>query len=488
MLAFAMLAVAAIHAAVTTRRPIAYAGAVASFGIVMLSSWPASVVMILAISCYVVALPPAKWRPVALRIAAAAVISYAAIAPWIPPSTLFSTFDRSGSMNGAYPPGQGLARTAAALGLLAVFALTRWAMGRAPFWFRFAAQFTLLTGGVALIYEYSKIVLVTQAIRFHLPMEIGISLTTAFAASLLLHRRKKAQYAMAVLVVALSVWLTILARRHARVETAAADGATMIEAETANWFARNLSGDRVWTTGSISFWLDALSDTPQLAGCCEQSNMNPTLDMARYELVIDGSSENRQLWVRALGVHAFSVGGRNSREPYKDVHHAEALIGSSDCPWQDGDDYICVVPGRAHSLAHVMMHADLASRAPSGGIDAEPLRSYVAALENPAYPVANLRWPNNHTAKVDLNLNPEQILSLQVTYYPGWRATANRRTVPVQRDNLGFMYVEPGCDGACSIELIYDGGLESRLLWWLRAVTLLGAAGWVIYAGLVDRR
>ena len=53
-----------------------------------------------------------------------------------------------------------------------------------------------------------------------------------------------------------------------------------------------------------------------------------------------------------------------------------------------GDDVIYRVPRRSAGLAHVMRQGDLAARQPVNGIDIEPVRPYVAALEDASRPLA----------------------------------------------------------------------------------------------------
>ncbi len=50
-----------------------------------------------------------------------------------------------------------------------------------------------------------------------------------------------------------------------------------------------------------------------------------------------------------------------------------------------------------------------------------------------------------------------------MTYDPGWRATVDGRAAQTRTDQLGFLVVEPGCSGACEIELKYEGSLERRI-------------------------
>jgi hypothetical protein len=65
-------------------------------------------------------------------------------------------------------------------------------------------------------------------------------------------------------------------------------------------------------------------------------------------------------------------------------------------------------------------------------------------------------------------------VATQVTYRPGWRATAGGVPQPVGQDGLGFLVVKPTCQGACEITLFFDGGPEWRITCALSlAVTLL---------------
>jgi hypothetical protein len=135
-----------------------------------------------------------------------------------------------------------------------------------------------------------------------------------------------------------------------------------------------------------------------------------------------------------------------------------------------------------------MRRADLPSRLPENGLDLAPVRQYVDALENPAYPLIEDRWPNHHTARIDAVLTPSQIVSFQMTWWPGWRATANGRPITVRKDRFGFLYLEPNCSGPCAIEMTWDGGMELLLLRWLQVVAVAGGLPWLALAHRRQRR
>jgi hypothetical protein len=67
---------------------------------------------------------------------------------------------------------------------------------------------------------------------------------------------------------------------------------------------------------------------------------------------------------------------------------------------------------------------------------------------------------------------PDQGLSIQVSYHPGWHATVSGRGVPIERDGLGLMWLRPACSGPCEVQLDYDGGWELRLCRWLSSLAI----------------
>jgi hypothetical protein len=121
-----------------------------------------------------------------------------------------------------------------------------------------------------------------------------------------------------------------------------------------------------------------------------------------------------------------------------------------------------------------MAPGDLVLHVPLHGLDTAEVQRYVAALDSPAYPEAPWRWTSQHSAIIRATLAPGQVVATQVTYRPGWRATAGGVPQPVGRDGLGFLVVKPTCQGACEIAVAFDGGPEWRITCALSlAVTLL---------------
>jgi hypothetical protein len=95
----------------------------------------------------------------------------------------------------------------------------------------------------------------------------------------------------------------------------------------------------------------------------------------------------------------------------------------------------------------------------------------VNAIEAPDAPRADFRWQRTRAARVTADVRPGQLVSVQVTYDPGWRVTVGGRVRPAFQDALGLMAIDPGCSGACTIDLEWDGGAERK---WASAAFVLG--------------
>ena len=72
----------------------------------------------------------------------------------------------------------------------------------------------------------------------------------------------------------------------------------------------------------------------------------------------------------------------------------------------------------------------------------------------------------------------KHLVSVQVTYHPGWHASVNGEARRISEDGIGFMIIEPECEGSCKIDLVYDGGIEMTLAKLASVSTLLGIFLW----------
>jgi hypothetical protein len=79
-----------------------------------------------------------------------------------------------------------------------------------------------------------------------------------------------------------------------------------------------------------------------------------------------------------------------------------------------------------------------------------------------------------------------QVLSIQISYHPGWTASVNGRSVPVRSDGIGLIVVDPGCEGECRVDLAFTGGVEAATVQIVSYGALVAGLAWI--AGSYRRR
>jgi hypothetical protein len=481
------LALLLLDLAVSRRRVWYVAFAALGLAAVALTNWLGAFALALTILSYLLArLGSGKWSWRDLAWTAAAVAAaYCLAMPWIPPSTILVTQFNARNVGGDYTQVyKHLPQWGA--GILLELAILKAAVRRLQVPLQFTIFFAFLFSLLTLVHSWWNISIVPQGNRYHLEMDMALSLLVALTAQAVLKRRPRwvAGVAAGLLVLAL-IQPARICRRYAHdtlIRTI--DIASTTEWKTAQWLNEHWSGERVMMPGSTSIWLAAFSDTPQLAGGFDQGVTDYTIRVAIYEIYSGAAAgahdgEFSLLWLKALGVQAVGAGGPRSGEYYKPFQNPKKFEGLLEPIWRDGDDTTYRV-GQPHAtLARVIPRASAVARAPVNGIDVDPLRPYVAALDDPEMPRADFHWTSGHSARIATTLRPDRLVSVQIAWHPGWRAVLNGRPVAVKRDLLGLMAIDPGVAGECIIDLIYDGGTEMRIARWLSALsalTLLGLA------------
>ena len=73
-----------------------------------------------------------------------------------------------------------------------------------------------------------------------------------------------------------------------------------------------------------------------------------------------------------------------------------------------------------------------------------------------------------------------QVVSVQVSYHPGWHAKVNGIPREIRRDALGLMWFRPECNGPCEAVLEYDGGWELGICRVISYATLFLVLGFLV--------
>ncbi len=457
----------ALDRALANERRIVLPLASVLLGAAVVTNWTGTVGLATAVAAYLLAnlrsLRPSQW----LTALGIAVLAYLLVCPWVPPSVIALMPGNAQNSVGVHFSTRHLGTLIALAGLLGIagYALER---ARAPRGFRFFAFFFLITAFIVLPSNWADVSVIPQPRRLHLEMEMAFAGMIAYPLARLWERsRGGVRIALATLVVLTAAGQFRVYRAYANGLTRAVNVRNTIEFREAEWFDRYLSGMRVFAPGSVAIWMNAFNDVPQMVGCCDQGVPSVEHRIAFYTVYVRDQAGDREaeysiLWLKAYGARAVGVSGPRSTEYFKPYSNPKKFEGVLPVLWRDGDDAIYQVSRGSYSLAHVIRPEQEVRRAPVHGLDVEPLRPFVAALEDPSVQPARFQWLNQHQAQIEAQMQPSDLLSVQVSYAPGWRADANGSAARVRRDALGLTIVEPHCNGACEVTLTYDGGVERR--------------------------
>ncbi len=487
-LLFLPLAIALLQVAVEKRCPHWYVLAALAMAATVLSNWIGAFALAMAVLAWLLSGIHKGGLATWMRTAAIGLGAYAIALPWVTPSTVATINANAPRLVGFAATGahRWLVLTAALVAVLIAWALRTW---NAPAAVRFGVLFLYGPAVIALSAFWFGFDFLPQSKRYHLEMDLAFWMAAAMAASCLPAMSLSGRRWVAVLLLAACVPIAIHQRRVARdMERPIAIESTA-EYRISRWLAEHLPGRRVFAPGTIAFWMDAFSDTPMLDGGFDNGIRNTLLWDVNYQIYAGDRLGAAVAWLKAFGCSAVVGGDRASTEVYHPYNHPEKFHSLPEI-WREGPEVIYAVPHRSDSLAHVVMPGDLVASVPVV-YDPVALTPYLAALDNPALPAADFRWRGGDmsagAATITGDLRPEQLLSVQIAWDKGWMAMVNGRRVPMWGDRLGQIAIQPRCDGQCTVDLIYDGGLEARLARWISLIALAAGALWILWDRLHAR-
>jgi hypothetical protein len=484
-LAFLPLALLFLHLALQHRKRRYCVLAGIFMACVVLSNAFGVVVLFLATICLLATVHREGFLKNALIAGAIAVAAYAVISPSLTPSLLRTIQVASRTVGGDYTF---TAQTAfgyliLAAGLAVLWALTgRWESQYLRFFLLFAFATTVIP---ALAYWF-RIFIFRQPERYHVEAEMGLCMFGALVAPVMLDRWPKAvRQALFACVIIVAMLQTRQYIRYARGLIQPVDIATTIPYKMAGFLKANFTSERVFVPGSSSFLLNYFTDLPQLHGGHDPSNPNPLHPVAVFVIYSGMNTGARDaeisiLWMKALGAHAVTVPGPTSVEfgpVFTNPHKFDGVLPEI---WNYEGTKVFAIPSRSPSLAHVVPADAIVKDPPVNGLDTNEVARYVSALEDSAFPIARMEWHNMHSFVVHASAQPGQAVSIQENYADGWHAVVGGAAKEVSKDGLGFMVVNPGCQGDCAIEMYYDGGLELKLARIASVTALLGVLVWCL--------
>jgi len=264
------------------------------------------------------------------------------------------------------------------------------------------------------------------------------------------------------------------------------DAVNRVEYRMQDWMKRNMPESRALTTGSVRFWYNVWNDLPQVGGGSEQGLINLNTMTATLEAAAGESFDLALAWLQAMAADVVIVHDKTSLEAYHDYPNPRKFdpLGPAMLD-DDGGNYIYRVPRRFPARARIVEEKAIrAITEPIAATDFAKVRAYADTLEKGPDTEVKLfrRHPDSMT--LEAKAGPGQILAVQETFDPSWRASANGEELKIEPDVMGFMLIRAP-QGRHTIELRFKTPLENqvgRLLFFLS----IAAAGW-LWTGIKER-
>lgn len=359
-------------------------------------------------------------------------------------------------------------------------AAVRLGLARAGFGIRFGVLMAWMFTSIYIIYFKLHIPVLPVTERYDLEVDLGLSIAAAIGIWQL-PLRVRGVLVAAALIAAVPQAVTV--RDAARAQLKGVDVHQTVEYRASRWIAQNLPGVRVMMGGDATYWFDYWTDNPQLSGGHDGMAPNYIQRIAVYTIYTGANAGDRDalysiFWMKAYGVGAIYVAGARSTEKTHPFAHPDKFAGVLSILWQENDTTIYALANRLRGLAHVIPASAVVARRPTHGLDIAPAEPYIQALDDASLPDATLRWESTDRARIDAVTAPGQVVSVQITYDPGWVAWSGGRRLNVRQDGLGMMVIDPVGVGPCRIALEFTGGLQRMVLQVISLIMIAGLCLW----------
>jgi hypothetical protein len=471
----------------TTARRVGLA--VLALVVVPLTNWPGTVVLAAAMLVYVAAyLDSDRFRSRTRYFALFGMVcfAYLVVVRWLPPSTVSLTLRNTQALAPDYRFQSHHLYMWGTIALIEGFTALALSRCGAPRLLRLGILFFIPFSSIVLGNYWTGVTLIAQPQRFHLAMEMAIVMMLVALGEIVYRARRGFRIAFVAVILPVFAVQGFVAFRYTRKTTKPIDITRTSEYKIADWMQDHSTG-RVMVPGSVTFWLNAFTDTPQLAGCCDQSYIDIFTRYAQYAFQSDENAGDRAgevsiAWLQAFGVQEVAVCGPGSTEAYHAMRHPGKFVGLLEERWRDDtDDFIYEIPQRTKSLAHAVYRSELVARAPVHGLDIAPLAPYIKAIEDPGRSDVLIRWTEQSRIRLEGSTSGSEVISLQIPYVRGWEAYAEGRRLRIGRDQLGLMFIEPMHPGPNVIDLRFTGGAEMQVASILSTIATLAIGLALVY-------
>jgi len=453
---------------------------------VPLTNWLGGFALLLTATTLVAVRLAAGGRETLRRAAAAAGFAYLLAAFWITPEFAYLQGRNSSILSGTT---YGLFQAATVAGYAAACVVIVLWLGKKPGGWRLAWLLMWCLGFALLVFArplWEKDLL-TNGERYVPELELGLWLLAAETGIRLWRRGPATRVACLAVILGFLVPGAWASRQFFWTPPGWPERLNRLgdtpEYRVADWLGRHAAHSRVFLRGGYLFWLSAWTNVQAVDGGASQGLVNKLLFGASYGITWSEKPatakdrERARLWLDALGADYVVVSKPESREIYHDFIDPDKFDSWEKVYDSGAGEVIYRVPRRNPGIVQV-----IADPGPCAGRGAgEPGLAELAACtgtfrsfdrERPA-----LTWQDNTRLEVNASTRAEEVVLLQVTHHPSWRAFEGLRELPVERTAVGHMVVRPAGPGHHRILLEFRSLAGERFGRWVSVLALAGGMG-----------
>jgi hypothetical protein len=251
-----------------------------------------------------------------------------------------------------------------------------------------------------------------------------------------------------------------------------------IEYKVAQTLASFQPRGRVLVTGGTRFRLNSWFLLPQVGGTFESGLRNRTAPDLLYSLrtgigVPPGKRiEYAVRQIRLSGIEYIAVHGQRSREHWKDYAAGQLPFSQLfEQVWREEDDTIYRVPFPGYS--HLIRDSERVLYPPTNrGL--EYLGPFIAALHDTARPRLQEHWNGPGSLSLAGTIPADMLVSVMISYDPGWYATQGGKQIPIEKDGAGYMILRAEPAAHSEINLRYGGSSQQKVF------TAASGIGWLV--------
>lgn len=345
---------------------------------------------------------------------------------------------------------------------------------------------------VVLIWDYGQKIFLPEPRLYLLELHLGASILIALALTAFIDFIRKivrirfprhyADFIVTALIVifigiSISLILTTfsasqkLAQPHQNIKETP-------EYKLGSWLEQNGQNTRVYATGSTSNWLNVFYSIPQFKGGSGLGALFPKYQEVSSQIESEEKEDISVLWLRALNLSYLVVNNPESEvfsSSYKDPDKFKYSTDLKPVYIQKGD-IIYEVALAQPQLTQVVSFRDFENlESFSKATDEVALKAYVDYIDNPHSPSrASLAWENSQKAVISADLAENKGVAVQIPYDGGWKARVDGEDLKIEKDVLGFMFIQPSQEGeGLKIELEYEGTWDVLLGYGLTILTII---------------